>query len=90
MNYFLCLTGAVAAGDLDQVLWEKKLAGMQERVFGSSHTALGPKSSTSQCRQGNTSLGKNRAVFKENHQCTGLKRGSTCEGSRFVTGRGKE
>ena len=89
MNYFLCLTGAVTAGDLDQVLWEKKLLRMQG-VFGSSHTALGPKSTTSQCRQGNTSLGKNRAVFKENDQCTEVKRGSTCEGSRFVTGRGKE
>ncbi|KAM9722599.1 uncharacterized protein ACBT57_019159 [Dama dama] len=59
-------------------------------VFGSSNTAPGPKSNTSQCRQGNASLGKNRAVFKENDQCTGRKRGSTCEGSRFVTGRGKE
>lgn len=71
MNYFLCLTGAVASGDLDQV--GKKLAGMQ-RVFGSSHTALGPKSITFQCRQGNTSLGKNGAMFKENDQCTGVKR----------------
>ena len=38
VNYFLCLTGAVTAGDLDQVLWEKKLLRMWGGVWFQSHS----------------------------------------------------